>query len=266
MCGICGVIARTPIGPEDEQRAGRINRALRHRGPDGEGTHRSEHLQFCMRRLSIIDLQGGSQPLYNEDGSIALILNGEIYNYKELQAELQQRGHTLRSGSDAEVLVHLYEERGAEAVQALRGMFAFALHDSRRGIVLLGRDRVGEKPLYLREEEGRIVFASELKALLSGGGIPFALDPVAAHRYFHFLYAPEPQSIVRGVRQLDAGSLLEIDLQSWRQREWRYWSLLNAPPRIPVPSMATRCATRLSAKIRRVCGNTLAARRFRISP
>ena len=230
MCGICGVVARTPIGPEDEQRALRINRALRHRGPDGEGTHRSEHVQFCMRRLSIIDLQGGAQPLYNEDGSIALILNGEIYNYKELQAELQQRGHTLRSGSDAEVLVHLYEDRGADAVHALRGMFAFALHDSRRGIVLLGRDRVGEKPLYLREEDGRVVFASELRALLSGGGIPFALDPVVTHRYLHFLYPPEPASIVSGVRQLDAGSLLEIDLHTWTRREWRYWSMLDAPP------------------------------------
>ena len=249
MCGICGVIARTPIGPEDERRAVRINRALRHRGPDGEGTHRTDHIHFCMRRLSIIDLQGGAQPLYNEDGSIALILNGEIYNYKELQAELRQRGHTLRSGSDAEVLVHLYEERGAEAVQDLRGMFAFALHDSRRRTVLLGRDRVGEKPLYLREEEGRIVFASELKALLSGGGIPFALDPVATHRYFHFLYAPEPKSIVRGVRQLDAGSLLEIDLQSRTQREWRYWSLLDAPPLKGDPVRAVRHALDEVAKL-----------------
>ena len=156
MCGICGVIAPAPIGAAAFSRVTRMSRALAHRGPDGEGEHRAPHALMAMRRLSIIDLTGGWQPLFNEDRSIALVLNGEIYNYKELQSELRARGHVLRTGSDAEVLVHLYEERGADAVRALRGAFAFALHDARPGHperVLLGRDRVGEKPLYIHESD-----------------------------------------------------------------------------------------------------------------
>lgn len=209
-----------------------MSRALAHRGPDGEGEHRAPHALMAMRRLSIIDLAGGWQPLFNEDRSIALVLNGEIYNYKELQSELRARGHVLRTGSDAEVLVHLYEERGADAVRALRGAFAFALHDARPGQperVLLGRDRVGEKPLYIHESDAGIAFASELKAMLAGG-VPFALDHAAVDQYFHLLYAAEPSSIVRGVRQLDAGCVMEISMAPWGVRERRYWSMLDAPP------------------------------------
>jgi asparagine synthase (glutamine-hydrolysing) len=229
MCGVCGIIAREPLTAHDDARVARLNGALAHRGPDGEGSHRSTQVHLAMRRLAIIDVAGGQQPLFNEDRSIALVFNGEVYNYRELQTELRARGHQLQTGSDAEVLVHLYEERGADAVLALRGMFAFALHDARRQRVLLGRDRLGEKPLYLREEDGRVVFASELRALFAGGEIPFALDPAAVDRYLHLLYAPEPAGIVQGVRQLDAGMTLEIDLTTWAQRERRYWSLLDAP-------------------------------------
>ena len=232
MCGICGVIAREPLGDADDSRVARITRALAHRGPDGEGMHRATRVAFGMRRLSIIDLAGGWQPLFNEDHTIALVLNGEIYNYRELQYELRSRGHQLRTGSDAEVLVHLYEERGADALHALRGMFAFALHDARPGRpprVLLGRDRLGEKPLHLHEQDGRLTFASELGALVTGG-TPFRLDPASVHSYLHFGYAPEPSTMIRGVRQLDAGSVLEIELDPWCVTERRYWRLLDAPP------------------------------------
>jgi asparagine synthase (glutamine-hydrolysing) len=232
MCGICGVIAREPLGDADDARVARITRALTHRGPDGEGTHRAPRVAFGMRRLSIIDLAGGWQPLHNEEGTIALVLNGEIYNYRELQQELRARGHKLRTGSDAEVLVHLYEERGADALHSLRGTFAFALHDTRAGRpprVVLGRDRLGEKPLHLYEEPGRLTFASELGALVAGG-TPFRLDAASVHSYLHFGYAPEPATMIAGVRQLDAGCVLEIELDPWRVAERRYWSLLDAPP------------------------------------
>ena len=251
MCGICGVIAREPLGEGDDARVSRITRALTHRGPDGEGTHRAAHVAFGMRRLSIIDLAGGWQPLFNEDRSIALVLNGEIYNYRELQSELRSRGHRLATGSDAEVLVHLYEERGAEAVHALRGAFAFALHDARPGqppTVLLGRDRLGEKPLHLVERPGSITFASELRALVAGG-TPFKLDPASVHAYLHFGYAPEPATMIAGVRQLEAGCLLQVELDPWRVTERRYWRLLDAPPIDGDPALRVRAELERVAEI-----------------
>ena len=207
-----------------------MTRALAHRGPDDEAYHITSNVQLGFRRLSIIDVAGGAQPLFNEDRTLALIFNGEIYNYRELQSELVARGHQLRSKSDVEVLLHLYEERGRDALHALRGMFAFALHDMRRNRLLLARDRVGEKPLYLHVAPGKVTFASELSALLAAGVVPFELDHVAVDRYFHFLYVPEPHGIVRGVRQVDAGALVEIDLAAWTVKECPWWRLLDAPP------------------------------------
>jgi len=230
MCGICGIAATAPLGPGDTDVVARMTRALAHRGPDEEAAYEAPQVRMGFRRLSIIDLAGGSQPLYNEDRSLALILNGEIYNYRELQAGLTNRGHRLRTRSDAEVVLHLYEERGADALHALRGMFAFALHDTKRARLVLARDRVGEKPLYVHVAPGRVTFASELEALLRAGVVPFELDPVAVDRYFHYLFAPEPGCIVRGVRQIDAGCVMEIDLAEWKVSERRWWAMLDAPP------------------------------------
>lgn len=231
MCGISGVIARHPLAPPDLDAARRINDRMYHRGPDGAGEFLdpSGQVRIAMRRLSIIDLTGGWQPLWNEDRSLALVANGEIYNYLELRAELEKAGHHFATGSDCETIVHLYEEYGLDFVQRLRGMFGFALWDARRRRLVIGRDRMGEKPLYLHERDGRLFFASELKALLAGGQIPFELDPVAVHEYLHYGWVPEPRCMVKGIKKLGPGHLLIVDLDPWRMEQRRYWDLAAAP-------------------------------------
>ncbi len=207
-----------------------MSNALIHRGPDGSGEFHSRHIALAHRRLSIIDLSNGQQPLYNEDASLILIANGEIYNFIELRSELEARGHCFKSGSDCEVILHLYEEYRDHCVDHLRGMFAFALLDLNECHLLLARDRMGEKPLYLACADGRIAFASELKALIRGGVVPFELNPHAVHLYYHFGYVPEPMAAVRGVRKLPAAHTLTIEVDPWKVVERCYWSMENAPP------------------------------------
>lgn len=185
---------------------------------------------LAMRRLSIIDLDGGWQPLYNEDDTLALVANGEIYNFVELRKDLEARGHRFNTHSDCETILHLYEEHGLEFVQHLRGMYAFALWDAKRKRLVLARDRMGEKPLYLYETNGRVVFASEMKALLASGLVPFELDPASVNLYFHYQYVPEPRTPLKGVRKLDAASLLIVDVEPWKIEERRYWRMEDAPP------------------------------------
>ncbi len=213
---------------------GRMLRTMRHRGPDGEGEYSSPQVSLAMRRLSIIDLEGGWQPLYNEDRSLVLVANGEIYNHVELRQELIGRGHHFRTGSDCETILHLYEEFGLECLRHLRGMFAFALWDEHRRRVMLARDRMGEKPLYLREEEGRLWFASELKSIVRAGiseaASRLAYDPVAIDHYFHYGYVPEPMTPLAGIRKLPAGHYLTVDLDEWQCREAAYWNMEDAPP------------------------------------
>ncbi|KAA3646327.1 MAG: asparagine synthase (glutamine-hydrolyzing) [Chloroflexi bacterium] len=230
MCGICGNISKTPLTPEDVAQVAQLNRQLAHRGPDGEGHFNDQHLSFAMRRLSIIDLEGGWQPIYNEDRSLAIVANGEIYNYVELRPELEKRGHRFNTNSDIENILHLYEEHGLDFVQHLRGMFAFALWDAKRRRVVLARDRMGEKPLYLHERDGEIYFASELKALLQTGLVPLELDPVAVNNYFHYQYVPEPATPVKGIRKLPAGHLLVIDIDPWQVEQHCYWRMEDAEP------------------------------------
>lgn len=206
-----------------------MGRALAHRGPDGCGDYHSERLLMTMRRLSIIDLEGGWQPLYNEDRSLALVANGEVYNFVELREDLEAKGHKFATGSDCETILHLYEDHGTDCVRYLRGMFAFALWDKTRRRLVLARDRMGEKPLYLYEQGERLVFASEMKALLASGLVPFELDPVGVDLYFHYQYVPEPRTPVKGVRKLDAGHILTIDTEEWRIRDMCYWSMEDAP-------------------------------------
>jgi asparagine synthase (glutamine-hydrolysing) len=202
MCGICGRVALDGSAV-DPAPLGQMSAVLRHRGPDSEGTLVDGPVAFAMRRLSIIDLAGGDQPIANEDGSVHVIQNGEIYNYRELRTELERRGHVFRTQSDTEVLVHLYEERGPEFVGDLRGMFALALWDARARRCLLARDRFGIKPLYTRVAEGVLSFASELKALPAG-----EIDVRALAAFFAFNSIPAPLSIWRGTRKLPAGHVL----------------------------------------------------------
>jgi asparagine synthase (glutamine-hydrolysing) len=230
MCGICGIVSQTEIAPEEVERVRSVNRSLTHRGPDGAGEHVAARVALGMQRLSIIDLNGGWQPLYNEDRSLALVANAEIYNHVELRRRLESLGHRFNTASDCETIIHAYEEFGLECVKQLRGMFAFALWDNARQRLVLARDRMGEKPLYLYEREGQLVFASELKALVAAGIVPFELDPEAVDLYFHYQYVPEPQTPLKGVRKLDAAHLLVVDVEPWRIEESCYWRAEDAPP------------------------------------
>ena len=205
MCGICG------CSQDPKARAvAAMNAAMRHRGPDDEGTHtdRRHGVSIGARRLSVIDVAGGHQPLANEDGTVWAALNGEIYNHPRLQRLLRERGHELKTGTDTEVLVHLYEEYGPELVHALDGMFCFAIWDSRSAELLIARDRFGEKPLFYSAQGGQLAFASELTALAAAGGVGAELDPAAVDEYFVYGYLPADRSILAGARQLPPAHLL----------------------------------------------------------
>ncbi|MCC6523804.1 MAG: asparagine synthase (glutamine-hydrolyzing) [Polyangiaceae bacterium] len=233
MCGVCGIVSKAPLPPEAAEAVRRMNVRMVHRGPDGAGEFSdgdSGHLFMAMRRLSIIDLHGGWQPLHNEAHTVSLLVNGEIYNFVELRRELEAAGHRFRTRSDGETLVHLYEDHRLDFVHKLRGMFAFALWDATRRLLVLGRDRMGEKPLYLFESDNTILFASELKALVASGRVPFTLDPAAVHEYLHYGWVPEPRTILKGVRKLPPGYLLTVDVANWAIEERPYWRLLDAPP------------------------------------
>ena len=199
-------------------------------GPMAKAHFYEGPVALAMRRLSIIDLQGGQQPLFNEDRSIVLVANGEIYNHVELRAQLRSQGHQFKTGSDCEVIVHLYEQYGLDCLKHLRGMFVFALWDSRLRRLMLARDRMGEKPLYLYREGGILYFASELKAIMAGGGIPLVLDPVAVDLFFYYGYVPDPLTPVQGIRKLPAAHVLTVDAESGEQHEWCYWRMEEAPP------------------------------------
>lgn len=230
MCGIFGIIRTTRIDESDRNLLSRLSGALIHRGPDGEGLTVASQVALGMRRLAIIDLAGGWQPLWSEDEAICLVANGEIYNSVELTKDLCARGHRFRTGSDCETIIHLYEEYGADCVHHLRGMFAFALHDRRLGKVIIARDRIGEKPLYIAGDNERIIFASEMRGLVGAGAVPFEIDPAAVNLYLHYGFVPEPWAAIKGVRKLSAGHLLEIKLGPWSVHERCWWAMEDAPP------------------------------------
>ncbi|HUF90450.1 MAG TPA: asparagine synthase (glutamine-hydrolyzing), partial [Gemmatimonadota bacterium] len=227
MCGICGLATRHPGRPVDEALVGRMAAALAHRGPDGQGTFVSDGIGLGVRRLAIVDLETGDQPISSEDGSIVVVCNGEIYNYVELRAELERSGHRFRTRSDVETIVHLYEDLGLECVHRLRGMFAFALWDVNRGRLVLARDRLGIKPLvWARTGEG-LAFASEFKALLAGGLVEPALDPAAVEDLFAWGWVLVPRTMCAGVQRLPAGHLLVHE--AGREELHRWWT----PPFVP---------------------------------
>ena len=204
-----------------------------HRGPDSEGLFVTNGVALGMRRLAIIDLVTGEQPAFNEDNSVTVILNGEIYNYRELRTGLERRGHVFRSASDTEVLPHLYEEYGDEMLRELNGMFAFALWDSRRRRLLIGRDRFGEKPLYWGVFDNTLLFASEPKVLLAHPAVKPALNLQALRQYLSFDYVPAPLSIYDGISKLPAAH--KLVLEDGRVRVERYWYLSYKTAQ-PVPS------------------------------
>jgi asparagine synthase (glutamine-hydrolysing) len=207
VCGIAGIV-RWDGAPILEQEIRGMCGAIVHRGPDEEGVYIGDGVALGMRRLSIIDLEGGQQPISNEDGTVWIVFNGEIYNYRELRRDLERAGHVFKTDSDTETIVHLYEDLGARCVERLRGMFGFAIWDERRRQLLIGRDRLGIKPMYYAERNGELVFSSELKPILTLPSIPRSVDWGAANHLFTFLSTPSDQSIVHGVRKLEPASVL----------------------------------------------------------
>jgi asparagine synthase (glutamine-hydrolysing) len=222
MCGICGQINFDVERPIEEAVIRDMCFAMIHRGPDDEGLFFDGHIGLGIRRLSIIDVSTGHQPVFNEDQSVCLVFNGEIYNYLELRESLQARGHVFSSQSDTEVIVHLYEEEGENCVQKLNGMFAFAIWDKRKNALFLVRDRFGIKPLVYYLDRDRLVFASEIQALLTDGSIPREIDWEALHNYFSFYYITAPLTIFRSIRKIPPGHMLVcIDGRVTLKEYWR---------------------------------------------
>jgi asparagine synthase (glutamine-hydrolysing) len=210
MCGICGLVSLNGA-PADRGLLERMNDTLVHRGPDSDGVFVQDGTGIAARRLAIIDLETGDQPLSNEDGSVVVVQNGEIYNYRELRAGLEAKGHRFRTSGDTEVLAHLYEERGPRFAEDLRGMFAIAVWDARRRRLVLARDRFGIKPLYYRLTGDMLSFASELKALLREPGFSREIDPDAVDAFLAYSFVPAPLSIFREARKLPPGNVLVWD-------------------------------------------------------
>lgn len=223
MCGICGIFNCFNGAPADLQALERATAAMVHRGPDDEGHYADGALGLGNRRLSIIDLPGGHQPLSNEDGSLHITFNGEIYNYRELRSALAERGHCFRTSADTEVILHLYEERGTRCLEDLRGMFAFALWDARSRRLFLARDRAGIKPLYYRASPSGLAFSSEIRSLRELSPAPLSEDPQAIFDFFSFRYVPAPRTMYHGVQKLPPGTFLLADSNGVRFET--YWDV-----------------------------------------
>lgn len=224
MCGIVGIHSlngRRPIALDILEA---MNQTIVHRGPDSDGRYEDPgHVGLAMRRLSIIDVSGGDQPISNEDGTVWTVFNGEIYNFRELRRDLQSRGHRFRTATDTEVIVHAYEEFGDDFVQRCDGMFAFAVWDSRRKRLILARDRVGIKQLYYTMRQGQLIWGSEIKCLLAHPAVPRELRPSAVTHFLTYLYVPEPITSFEGIEELPAGHLLVSEKGSFSLR--KYWEL-----------------------------------------
>ena len=227
MCGIAGIVSLDGQ-PVFEHELRSMCSAMVHRGPDDEGVYVDSGVGLAMRRLSIIDLANGHQPVSNEDNSIWVVLNGEIYNYQELRRDLEGRGHIFSTRSDTESIVHLYEEYGEHCVEHLRGMFGFALWDERKRTFLLARDRLGIKPVYYAESNGRLLFASELKSLLALSDVERKLNWGSVSHLFTFLTTPPDEAIIEGVCKLEPGHLLKVAAGKAPAVQ-RYWDLKFQP-------------------------------------
>jgi len=220
MCGIAGMVRFAGLRPHEMSVGRDMAALLRHRGPDEMGAYADSHASLGHARLSIIDLADGRQPMSNEDGTIQVVFNGEIYNHRELAERLRDHGHVLRTRCDAEVLAHLYEDHGDSFAEHLNGMFAIAIWDSRSRRLVLVRDRLGVKPLYWTDDGRRVAFASELKAVLACGDIEQKIDPLALADYLTFGHVPAPKTIFSGIRKLEPGCFAVCTASSTSVRRW----------------------------------------------
>ena len=223
MCGIAGIVSSNRTERIEEALVHQMCEAIVHRGPDDEGLLARNNVGLGMRRLSIIDLSGGHQPIFNEDRSAWIVFNGEIYNFPELRPELEAHGHHFSTHSDTETIVHLYEEMGADCVQKLRGMFAFALWDDRRQSLLIARDRLGKKPLHYALHNGKLYFASEIKSILTVTPELAEVNRAALMQYMYLGYVPDPATAFSKIHKLPPGHLLEFQRGELRMR--KYWDL-----------------------------------------
>jgi asparagine synthase (glutamine-hydrolysing) len=245
MCGIAGIVGASADSRVNYDILHRMCQTIVHRGPDEEGLFIKGGAAFGMRRLRIIDLAGGQQPIFNEDRTVWVVFNGEIYNFRELRKELEAQGHRFRTHSDTEVIVHLYEDLGADCVQKLRGMFAFALFDERHRRLLLARDRLGKKPLHYALADGQILFGSEIKAILAAAPQLTTINQQALLQYFYFGYIPDPLTAFAEIQKLPAGHILEFENGEYRVQQ--YWDL----PKFGTyaPASEEECLEQLEAKL-----------------
>ena len=235
MCGICG------FNWKDKELISAMNASLEHRGPDQEAVFCDDFMSLGFRRLSIIDLsEHGSQPMFNEDGTVCLVFNGEIYNFQELRPELIAKGHIFRGRSDSEVILHAYEEYGIDCVHRLRGMFAFAIYDLKKRTLFIARDRIGIKPLYYYHKNGKLLFASEIKAILQDKSLQREVNDQAVYDYLGFEFVPAPQTMFRDINKLPSGHYLFMQDGVVEIKE--YWDLRMAtsPTTLSFPEAVER--------------------------
>ena len=243
MCGICGVVSFQPDIPVDQSVLKRMNDSIRHRGPDDEGYYQDAQASLAMRRLSIIDLHTGQQPISNETGDMWVVYNGEIYNFKDVRAELERRGHTFKTQTDTEIIVHAYEEYGDDCVKHFNGMFAISLWDAHKRRLFLARDRVGLKPLYYWADQTKLVFASELKALILYPDVPRQTNLAALDLFLTLEYVPAPHTIYEGIFKLLPGHTLTVE--NGNVKICQYWDV----PYQPVSQSEAECAEALAGLI-----------------
>jgi len=244
MCGICGVVSFQPNASVDRSTLLRMNASLQHRGPDDEGYYEDDQVSLAMRRLSIIDLHTGQQPISNESGDIWVVYNGEIYNFQKVRAALEQRGHIFKTQTDTEIIVHAYEEYGDECVTRFNGMFAIALWDAPERRLFLARDRLGIKPLYYWSGADKLVFGSELKALIHHPDVPRQVDLAALDLFLTLEYIPAPRTIYEGVFKLLPGHRLVVE--KGKLKVTQYWDV----PYQPISQSEAECGEILSGLIK----------------
>src|SRR5271156_1190161 len=233
MCGIAGIVTWEEGRRVSSALIHQMCDTIVHRGPDDEGIYTEGGVGLGMRRLSIIDVAGGHQPIHNEDKTIWIVFNGEIYNFPDLRKELQSRGHRFSTNTDTEAIVHLYEELGSECVQKLRGMFAFAIYDARRRSVLLARDRLGIKPLHFAWHHGDLLFGSEIKAILTAAPELKVIDQSALREFFYFGYIPDPSTAFTKIRKLPPGHVIEFSAAHPEPKIRRYWDVPSFGTHVP---------------------------------
>jgi len=220
MCGICGQFNFARNEPVEPATIRRMTDSIRHRGPDDEGYLISGPLGLGFRRLSIIDLAGGHQPMSDAEETVWVIFNGEIYNYRELRAELQSKGHEFRTNSDTEVIIHGYKEWGAEVLDHLNGMFGLAIWDVKKQRLVVARDAMGIKLIYYRITSGQLTFGSEIRPILAAQDSKPEVDPVALNLFLRFRYTPSPLTIFQGIRKLPPGTMMVFERGGCREASW----------------------------------------------